>query len=194
MAIPSRQIGWGTQENLLWQIAKQLEGLQCQLCNVGIPGPPGGFGAYGSWYSTIDQINTEDGILPITVNTTDFESGVSMVSGSQITFAAAGIYNIQFSAQFHHTVGGGPGKTVNLWFRKNGFDIADSNGRVSIPTDNPFQIVAWNYFVNAAANDYYQLMWTTDNASIVLEHIDSVVGPGAHPQTPSIIITVNQVG
>ena len=25
MAIPSRQIGWGTEENLLWQISKQLE-------------------------------------------------------------------------------------------------------------------------------------------------------------------------
>jgi hypothetical protein len=30
MAIPSRQIGWGTEENLLWQISKQLE----QLTNV----------------------------------------------------------------------------------------------------------------------------------------------------------------
>jgi hypothetical protein len=27
MAIPSRQIGWGTEENLLWEIAKQLETL-----------------------------------------------------------------------------------------------------------------------------------------------------------------------
>lgn len=25
MAIPTRQIGWGTTENLLWQISKQLE-------------------------------------------------------------------------------------------------------------------------------------------------------------------------
>jgi len=25
MAIPSRQIGWGTEDNLLWQISKQLE-------------------------------------------------------------------------------------------------------------------------------------------------------------------------
>lgn len=47
MAIPSRQIGWGTQENLLWQIAKQLEGLGCQLCDVGIPGPPGPQGPPG---------------------------------------------------------------------------------------------------------------------------------------------------
>ena len=27
MAIPSKQIGWGTEENLLWQISKQLESL-----------------------------------------------------------------------------------------------------------------------------------------------------------------------
>ena len=25
MAIPSRQIGWGTEDNLLWQISKQLQ-------------------------------------------------------------------------------------------------------------------------------------------------------------------------
>jgi hypothetical protein len=27
MGIPSKQIGWGTTENLLWQISKQLERL-----------------------------------------------------------------------------------------------------------------------------------------------------------------------
>ena len=27
MGIPSRQIGWGTEENLLWEISKQLENL-----------------------------------------------------------------------------------------------------------------------------------------------------------------------
>ena len=27
MAIPSRQIGWGTTDNLLWQISNQLEQL-----------------------------------------------------------------------------------------------------------------------------------------------------------------------
>ena len=35
MAIPSRQIGWGTEENLLWQISKQLEGLTGVLSRVG---------------------------------------------------------------------------------------------------------------------------------------------------------------
>lgn len=35
MAIPSRQIGWGTEENLLWQISKQLEYLIKVTGNIG---------------------------------------------------------------------------------------------------------------------------------------------------------------
>jgi len=29
MAIPSREIGWSTKANLLWQISKQLQYLNC---------------------------------------------------------------------------------------------------------------------------------------------------------------------
>jgi len=35
MAIPSKQIGWGTEENLLWQISKQLETLTNVTYNIG---------------------------------------------------------------------------------------------------------------------------------------------------------------
>jgi hypothetical protein len=35
MAIPSKQIGWGTEENLLWQISKQLEYLIRVTANIG---------------------------------------------------------------------------------------------------------------------------------------------------------------
>jgi hypothetical protein len=35
MAIPSKQIGWGTEENLLWQISKQLETLTSVTYNSG---------------------------------------------------------------------------------------------------------------------------------------------------------------
>jgi hypothetical protein len=34
MAIPSRQIGWGTEENLLWQISKQLDYLTKVVYNI----------------------------------------------------------------------------------------------------------------------------------------------------------------
>lgn len=35
MAIPSRQIGWSTEENLLWEISKQLEYLTRVTYNIG---------------------------------------------------------------------------------------------------------------------------------------------------------------
>lgn len=49
MAIPSRQIGWGTEENLLWQISKQLEAITGVAYNSsgGIVGPQGNPGPQG---------------------------------------------------------------------------------------------------------------------------------------------------
>ena len=49
MAIPSRQIGWGTEENLLWQISKQLEAITGVAYNSsgGIVGPQGPTGPQG---------------------------------------------------------------------------------------------------------------------------------------------------
>ena len=46
MAIPSRQIGWSTESNLLWEISKQLEKTSCQLCNI--TGPAGTSGTSGT--------------------------------------------------------------------------------------------------------------------------------------------------
>ena len=56
MPIPSRQIGWSTQDNLLWQIAKQMEQAECQLCTLndniqtitGTAGTSGSSGVSGS--------------------------------------------------------------------------------------------------------------------------------------------------
>jgi hypothetical protein len=64
MPIPSRQIGWSTQENLLWEISKQLEKASCQLCNiVGPAGTSGSSGLSGDRFRT--------------TSTTEFTLGVS---------------------------------------------------------------------------------------------------------------------
>jgi len=55
MAIPSRQIGWGTTDNLLWQISKQLE----HLINVT---------AQGNTYPTTTTTTTA--VAPTTTTTT----------------------------------------------------------------------------------------------------------------------------
>lgn len=151
-------------------------------------------GYYGSFYSILDQT---DGTTPHRMyaeNTADAD-GVSMELGdeatkSQMTFAHAGTYNIQFSAQLHHTSGGGPGNTVNIWFRLNGADIAASDTKVTVQSNNPYVVAAWNFIVSVAAGDYVEIVWFTDNANIILEY---EAANATHPSIPSVIMTAQQI-
>ena len=168
------------------------QGPQGEQGDTGPQGPAGTFANayYGSFYSTQNQSLAKDAIGAVTLNNTDFNNGVSIVSNSRITIANAGKYNIAFSAQLHNNGGGGAGTTVNIWLAKNGTAVADSNTRVSVNTNSPYIVAAWNFFVNASAGDYYELMWSTDNAQIQMDY----QAAGAHPAIPSVILTVNQVG
>lgn len=151
-------------------------------------------GYYGSFYSSLDQT---DGVTPHLMfceNTADAD-GVTMELGdeatkSQITFANAGTYNVQFSAQFHNTGGGGSGNTVHIWFKLNGTDIADSDTRLTVPSNAPYVVAAWNFIVSVAAGDYVEISWFTDNSSVILEHEPITA---TYPAIPSVIITAAQI-
>jgi hypothetical protein len=158
---------------------------------VGATGAGGASGFYGSYFSNVDQtaaaINTA---YAMTLNNVIGENGISVVSGSQITFTSPGTYDIQFSAQFHNNGGGGSGNTVQIWFRKNGTDLPDSATRISVPTNNPYVVAAWDFMDNFVAGDNFQLMWSTDNTNISIDH-NTAVAPA--PAIPSVIISVMQV-
>jgi hypothetical protein len=151
-------------------------------------------GYYGSFYSTTDQADGTTPHLFFCENTAD-NAGVTMETGSEgtksrITFANAGTYNIQFSAQFHNTGGGGSGNTVNIWFKLNGTNVANSDTKLTVPSNAPYVVAAWNFIVSVAAGNYVEIAWLTDNANIVIEH--EPVGTYS-PAIPSVIITAVQV-
>jgi hypothetical protein len=150
------------------------------------------FGASASFYSTQDQTGTANSIQAMTFNNTDWATGVTLESSSHIKMTAAGKYNIAFSAQLHQLNSSG---IVNIWLAKNGTAVANSNTKCAITANNPYYVAAWNLFVDAAAGDYYQIMWSSDSNNSVLEY-EAAVGSGAsvHPAVPSVIATVNQVG
>jgi hypothetical protein len=162
---------------------------------TGATGAGGALGYWGSFWSTQDQVaaNTTTA-YPITYNNTDPDSnGVSIVSNSRLTFAYAGVYDIQFSAQADRVSGSGT-DTIDIWFRKNGTDIADSNtvvtvsgGAVAAKT-----VAAWNYMVELNANDYIELVWRTSDTN--LELVADVAGTSpTRPAVPSVILTASQV-
>jgi hypothetical protein len=157
----------------------------------------GGFntatGSYGSFYDTTIQTNVASTARSMSLNTTDITNGVS-VSGSTNPFntyikvANAGVYDIQFSAQVDKTDSGTD--EIWIWIRKNGTDLSDTATSVQLTGNGAHYVAAWNFFVNAAAGDYFQLMWYSPDANVRL-HAEPAFG--VVPGIPSLIVTVNRV-
>jgi hypothetical protein len=160
-----------------------------------LTGSGGASGFWGSFWSNQDQsaANTTTA-YPITFNNTDPDSiGVSVVSNSQITFANAGVYNIQFSAQADRVSGSGS-DSIDIWFRKNGTDIPESNGVITVAGGAAAAktIASWNYMLKLSAGDYVELAWRTSDINLQFIHEASATSP-TRPAIPSVIVTAQQV-
>ena len=146
--------------------------------------------AYGAFHDTTTQtaaaINTA---YAVTFDSTDLSSSVSRgTPTSPIVISNAGTYNIQFSAQLHKTaatVG-----NVYIWARVNGTDVPQSAGKIALSGSQAETIAAWNYVLSMSANDYFELMWSTDDTNCQLLH-NTTVSPV--PAIPSVILTVQQI-
>ena len=146
---------------------------------------------YGSFYSTVDQSNAgANQVNKMTYNVTDINNGVSIVSSSRITIANAGVYNIQFSAQFDKTDSGDD--KVDIWLSKNGSNVANTNTEMTLVGNNGKHVAAWNLFVNAAAADYFELCWSSADANVFINYVATQSTP-TRPAIPSVILTVNKV-
>jgi hypothetical protein len=150
---------------------------------------------YGSFYDLTSQHGTDNSIQAIYCNVVDFNHGILMenssggtVNPSRVKILNAGRYNLQFSAQFHQT---NSSAVVNLWLSKNGTTVPNSNTKFDITSNNPYYVAAWNFFVDAAPGDYYELIWSSTKANTVIEYVATSSG---HPAVPSVILTVHQIG
>ena len=149
---------------------------------------------YGAFQDSTDQTaaNTTTGYA-VTFNTTDYSNGVYVSNSSRLNVRNYGIYNIQFSFQFKNT--SNDGQDVDIWFRKNGTDVAASNSKFFLParksTGDPSHLIAaMNYVLEMNANDYVQVMWRVSNTGVSLEHYPTDTSP-TRPATPSTIITMS---
>jgi hypothetical protein len=137
---------------------------------------------------------------------TDGSTGTYVVSVSQtvgsrtitgtcksiIQVENAGVYNVQFSVQFVNT--DSQIYDTDVWLRKNGVNVADSNSQFSVPerhgSVDGHLIGALNLFIELAPNDYIELMWATTDSATTIEYIPSQSSP-TRPAAPSAIVTVS---
>lgn len=145
---------------------------------------------YGSFSSTVDQTaavaNTAYGI---TYNSTEFSKGVSIGSpASRIVVNKTGIYNFQFSLQLDKnsaSVG-----NVYIWARINGTDVPNSATKVAVQGSTAETVAAWNFVLELGANEYFELMWSTDSIDCFIAH-EPTVAPV--PAIPSVLLSVSEV-
>ena len=148
---------------------------------------------HGAFHDSTDQVasNTTSANI-VTLDTADLQNGVTLSNGSRLNVVDAGIYNVQFSIQLKNT--DNAAHDVDVWFRKNGSNIADSNSRLHLPVrksagDPSHIIAALNLFVELTENDYVELCWRPENTAVSIEHYGSSTTP-TRPAVPSVIVTV----
>lgn len=113
---------------------------------------------------------------------------------SKVYIDNAGVYNIQFSAQFlNYTTAE---DNVTVWFTKNG-NIIDNSASVEQISqkhgaDPGASILALNFVDEFAAGDYVELNWSSNTGETILATFPPATSP-TRPASPSLILTITFV-
>ena len=145
---------------------------------------------YGEFSKTSDQspalTNTA---YALTFDNTEVAEGISIGSpASQIVVLQSGLY--QFNATVQISSSNSNAKTVWLWFRKNGTDVANSARLVTININNGYTAVSMSEFFSLAANDRIEIMFATDDTAIT---VDNVAATAFAPAAPAVVLSVSQI-
>lgn len=127
---------------------------------------------------------------PMRFTTTEEALGVSIVNNSQITFAYAGTYNIQFSAQVAKS--NASAADVDIWLSETGSNVPRSNTNLHIVGNNAANVAAWNFVRTFASGSYAEILWRTSDTDVELLYENSSSSPD-RPEIPSTILTISQV-
>ena len=146
----------------------------------------------GSFYDNTTQTATPNTPTAMLISQTNFLNDISISGTTGMQVNNAGYYNVQFSAQIYRT-SGGTSQHIDIWLRVNGTDVANSNTRINVNNNSVYDVAAWNWFLLLAASDTVEIMWATTAATIELRsEVANLIIP--HPETPSVIATINRIG
>lgn len=156
---------------------------------------------YGQFSDYNDQAATtigDENILGL--DTTDLASNVYLSNGNRINFRNTGKYAIQFSIQVVNSTN--DTQSVDIWFKKNGSNIAKSNSKFGIKprkssgADSQL-IAATMVLFDLTVGDYIQLAWRPTDISVSFEHFAAVAASAgvtpAIPETPTAFVTVQYI-
>ena len=151
--------------------------------------------AYLSAYSNTDQTGNTGAATAVKIENSNFGAGISITNNgsgnpTRITYAAAGTYMLAPSLQFANS--DSSDHEVNIWFRKNGTDVPNSNTLINVPKaadggNSFFQIV---FYEQMTAGQYLEIMWLPSNVAVTLDYI---AAGAIAPAAPSAIVSSERI-
>lgn len=145
----------------------------------------------GSFYDLTDQTGNIAAATAVLLGSAWMNTaGITIASGSRVTYADAGTYMISPSLQFGNS--DAADQDVTVWFAKNGTAITASATRVTVPKagDGGAAFFTSLFYETLAAGDYLQVMWLPENAAVTIEH--TAAGAIA-PAVPSAILVTERI-
>lgn len=156
---------------------------------------------YGQFSDNNDQAATTVADANIlSFDTEDFSNGVYLTDTTKVNVRNNGVYAVQFSIQAQNTTN--DVHSLDIWFRKNGADIASSNSKFGIKprksSGQPSQLIAATMvFLELEADDYFEIAWRPTNTGVSLEHFPAVTASAGVtpdvPATPTAFVTVQYI-
>lgn len=191
-----------------------IDGIQGIAGEIGPPGPKGDkgdrgepglttMGAYGSFYSIPgEQVSGPNG-SPMLAPIVFAASGVSITEGGSIAVSTAGVYNIQFSAQFWRVAK--RNDVVDVWLMKkpagsNVFEnIANTNTEITLSERMELTeraVHGWNFMIPISPGEEIRVMWYSNDRSSTTSVINGDIANTnpPRPAVPPVLLTVHQVG
>ena len=146
--------------------------------------------AFAQPSSTADQTGNVAAATAVTFNADLTGTGVSVVSSTQVTFAAAGTYMLCPSIQLSNSAAADHDATI--WFRKNGTNIANSATILTVPKvgDGGTAVFSLSFFDTVTAGQYIEIMWLPENVAVTIE---AIAAGAIAPAIPSIICPVTRI-
>lgn len=148
----------------------------------------------GMFYSTADQTATANTATALTFNNSAaLNSGITVVSTTQITVDTTGTYEFTVSIQFANS--DASDHTAFFWFRKNGTDIAASASGVAVPRASYGGVCLpqVTIYESMTAGQYIEVYWATDSATTTVDYTASISSPYVRPAVPSAILVAKRI-
>ncbi len=147
---------------------------------------------YAQITSTVDQRPSGTSPTLITMNQNDEISGIehSTQNPGDILIKEAGVYVIIAAPQVGRT-SGNEERYVDIWLRRNGVDIANSNVRNVVGTIKAKDVIVSQTMMSFDSGDVVNVMMSveTPNEGLGIEAIH----PKGEPTIPSIIFSMHKI-